>query len=78
MMVAVFVRIIGDSQSCLKRATKHLRSGRRKSRLGGPRNEQAPPIGINDDGKLNIVDKHAVPWKTSVIDNNENQVEVER
>ena len=35
------------------------------------------PIGVLDDGKINLVDKDAPPWKPKVIDADGNEVDLD-
>lgn len=35
------------------------------------------PIGVLDDGKVNIVDKDAPPWRPKIVDADGNEIEPE-
>jgi hypothetical protein len=41
------------------------------------RMEDAPPIGMGDDGKLITVEKDAPPWKPKVVDADGNEVNLD-
>lgn len=41
----------------------------------GTMTDDSSPIGVNDDGTLNVVDPDAPPWRPRIIDKDGNEVD---